>query len=337
MSDLQEISPEVARKIYLDQRRDEVSRQTLQTHRYRIDKFVEWCQENGIKSMADVSGIDLHEYRVSRREDGLKTVSLQGQLSTIRQFLRICATVEAVDENLHEKILLPSVSKGEISNDELLETPRAHDALEYLNRYHYASRQHVELLVLWRTSMRRGGIRALDLSDFDPDEPALEIRHRPDTDTPLKNREWSERDVGLRDEVAQVVQDYIDGPRVETEDEYGRVPLLTTNQGRIALGTIKQDMYCVTRPCTYGWECPHDRDPNECEAMNNDQSSKCPSSRSPHKIRTGSVTAHLDAGTPKAVLGDRVDMTEDTMDIHYDKAGKRERMMRRREYLPEEL
>lgn len=96
-------------------------------------------------------------------------------------------------------------------------------------------------------------------------------------------------------------------------------------------------MYRITRPCTYGWECPHDRDPDECEAMRNNLASKYPSSRSPHTIRTGSVTAYLDAGTPKVVLSDRVDMTEDTMDLHYDKAGKRERMMRRQEYLPEEL
>lgn len=337
--DLQRIPPSTARDIYLSQRKDEVSRQTLQSHRYRINAFVDWCEDvRGIESMSDLDGLDIHEYRVYRREeDGLKNISLQGQLSTIRQFLRICATVEAVPQDLHEKILLPTVPKGEQSNDTLLESAAASAALEYLERYHYASREHVELLILWRTSMRRGGLRALDLGDFDRDEPALELRHRPERDTPLKNGEWSERDVAIIDSVARVIADYVDGPREDTKDEYGRAPLITTRNGRVALGTIKHDMYRVTRPCMYGVVCPHDRDPDECEATRHDRASKCPSSRSPHAIRTGSVTAFLDSGTPKPVLTDRVDMTEDTMELHYDKAGKRERMLRRREFISEDI
>jgi len=288
--------------------------------------------------MSDLSGMDLHEFRVHRREDdNLKAITLQGQLSTLRQFLRVAASVEAVPENLHEKILLPTVPKADQANEEMLETAQAQAALEYLAQYKYASRVHVELLILWRTSMRRGGLRALDLGDFDPDEPALQVRHRPESDTPLKNGEWSDRDVYLLDRVAEVIQDYIDGPRADTVDDHNRAPLLSTKYGRVAVGTIKQDMYRVTRPCMYGVECPHDRDPDECNAANPRQASKCPSSRSPHAIRTGSVTAHLDSGTPKPFLGDRVDMTEDTMEQHYDQAGERERMLRRREYISEDV
>lgn len=337
MSELQRVAPEMALQIYLEQREDEVSRQTLQSHRYRLEPFVEWCDKQGISSMSDITGMDLHKFRVYRREeDGLKTVSLQGQLSTLRQFLRVAASVDAVPENLHEKVLLPTVSKSEQANEEMLTKTRADAALEYLDRYHYASRRHVELLILWRTSMRRGGLRALDLGDFDPEEPALELRHRP-PETPLKNGEWSNRDVFLLDEVAEVLEDYIDGPREDIEDDQGRFPLFTTANGRVALGTIKQDMYQITRPCMYGIECPHDRDPDTCEAVETRRASTCPSSRSPHMVRTGSVTAHLDDGSPKSFLGDRVDMTEDTMEDHYDQAGERERMMRRRNYISEDV
>jgi len=335
--DLQRLDPGTALQIYLDQRQDEVSRQTLQSHRYRLEPFVEWCEEQGITSMSDLSGMDLHEFRIYRREeDGLKTVSLQGQLSTLRQFLRVAASVDAVPENLHEKVLLPTVSKSEQANEEMLTKARADAALEYLYQYHYASRRHVELLILWRTSMRRGGLRALDLGDFDREASVLEIRHRP-PETPLKNGEWSNRDVFLIDDVAEVLQDYINGPRKEKKDDQGRYPLFTTRNGRVALGTIKQDMYQVTRPCMYGVECPHDREPDTCEAVETRKASKCPSSRSPHTIRTGSVTAHLDDGSPKSFLGDRVDMTEKTMEDHYDQAGERERMLRRRDYISEDV
>lgn len=336
--DLQDIPPSVARDLYLDQRREEVSTSTLKSHRYRVDQFVEWCEENGIRSMSELDGLDLHNYRIKRREeDGLKTISLQGQLSTIRQFLRVCANVEAVEEGLHEKIILPSVPKSEQSNDELLAKGEAEAALDYLDQYQYASREHVELLLLWRTSMRRGGLRALDLGDFDREESVLEVRHRPESETPLKNGEWSERDVQIHDSVRDALIAYIEGPRKDVVDDYDRAPILTTTHGRVARGTVKQDMYRVTRPCMYGVECPHDRDPDECEATEARKASKCPSSRSPHAIRTGSVTAYLDEGTPKAVLGDRVDMTEKTMETHYDKASKRERMYRRTDYLPEDF
>ena len=337
--DLRPVPPETAKDIYLEQRRDEVSDQTLQSHRYRIEQFVEWCQEVGeIDSMSEVTGLDIHNYRVYRREeDELKAVTLQGQLSTLRQFLRVCASVDAVDEELANKVLLPTVKKSERSDDEKLEADRAQALLEYLGNYDYASREHVILLLMWYTSMRRGGVRTLDVEDFDRDEPALEIRHRPESDTPLKNGEWSERDIGIRDELATVLEDYIADRRKGVTDEYGRNPLLTTAQGRVALGTIKRDMYRITRPCFYTNECPHDREISDCDATKTQHASKCPSSRSPHPIRTGSVTAHLDAGAPKPILGDRVDMTEDTMEEHYDKASKRERMYRRRDHLPEEI
>ncbi|WP_049987979.1 site-specific integrase [Halobellus rufus] len=339
--DLRDVAPSVAKDIYLQQRWDDLSDATRQTHGYRIQAFVDWLDEQGITSMAEVDGLTIHNYRVDRREnDDLKKVSLQGQISTIRQFLRVLASVEAADAEVAEKILLPTVRKGEDVNEELLETARARTLLEYLDRYQYASREHVELLLMWRLSARRGGIRALDLRDFDDDDetPVLKFRHRPESDTPLKNGKWSERDCLVKSEkLAQVLRDYIDGPRRRTFDDYDRAPLLTTQYGRVALGTIKQDMYRITRPCKYGVECPHDHDPEECDAARHDGASTCPSSRSPHKIRTGSLTAHLDAGTPKAVLSDRADATEDTLDRHYDQASKREQMLRRKDFIAEDL
>lgn len=68
--------------LYLNHRRDELSDETHQSHKYRLKMFVEWCQEEGITNMNDLSGRDLHAYRVHRREEGgLKPVTLQGQLS----------------------------------------------------------------------------------------------------------------------------------------------------------------------------------------------------------------------------------------------------------------
>jgi len=54
--------------------------------------------------------------------------------------------------------------------------------------------------VVWKTGMRMSGLRSLDLGGFDEGQPALELRHRPDTGTPLKNKEKGERDVLITSE-----------------------------------------------------------------------------------------------------------------------------------------
>lgn len=336
--DLDPLAPQAAMDLYLDARKEELSKATLSTHTYRVQAFVDYLELQGIRNMNDVGGRDIHAYRVYRREeDDLKAVTLQGQLSTVKQFLRLCASVDAVPENLPEKVLLPNVGKAERSDDTKLGAARTEAILDYLSRYEYASRKHVILLLLWRTSMRRGGLRAIDVDDFDPEEPSLSLRHRPEEDTPLKNGLWGERDVSLHPYVGEVVADYIDGPRKDRPDQYGRDPLITTTQGRAALSTIQNIVYGMTRPCKLGEPCPHDRDPDECDAAQFNYSSSCPSSRSPHQVRTGSISAHLDAGTPKAVLSDRADASEQILDEHYDKATQREKMRRRRDYIAEDL
>ncbi|WP_245705830.1 site-specific integrase [Halobellus clavatus] len=252
-NELRNVAPDVAKDIYLQQRWDDLSEATIKTHGYRIEAFVDWLEDQGISSMAEVDGLTVHNYRVHRREeDGLKKVSLQGQISTVRQFLRVLASVNAADADVAEKVLLPTVRKGEDVNEERLGTGRAQKALEYLEQYQYASRAHVELLLIWRLSARRGGVRSLDLGSFvdSGDTPVLEFRHRPETGTPLKNGKWSERDCAIKNEsLVQTLRDYIDGPREDVLDDHDRAPLLTTKYGRVSLGTIKQDMYRVTRPC----------------------------------------------------------------------------------------
>ena len=334
MTDLDPIEPEAAVDLYLSQRRDEISEQTHQSHRYRLEPFVEWCESEEIYNMNDLTGRDLHAFRVHRREeDGLKPVTLQGQLSTLRVFLKFCASIEAVPEGLHEKILLPSVSDDEEASDSLLEYNRAEAILDYLTRYHYASREHVILTLMWRTGLRTGSVRALDLQDFNAEKRYLDVVHRPGSGTPLKNGSRGERPVAISGPMVELLEAYIDGPRHDVDDRYGRDPLITTTQGRPVPSTIQNTVYRITRPCTYGVECPHDRDPDDCEAMESSKASRCPSSRSPHDVRSGAITAHLLDDVPKVVVSDRMNVSQDVLDRHYDQRTDLEQMEQRRKYI----
>jgi hypothetical protein len=87
--------------------------------------------------------------------------------------------------------------------------------------------------------------------------------------------------------------------------------------------------YLATEPCLHS-PCPHDRERASCEYVNYTHASKCPSSRSPHQIRRGSITWQLDLGIPPAVVAERVNASTDVIKLHYDAASPRERMERRR-------
>lgn len=81
------------------------------------------------------------------------------------------------------------------------------------------------------------------------------------------------------------------------------------------------------------WECPHGRDVEECEAVWNEEASKCPGSHSPHALRKGSITYHRNNGLHRKVVSDRADVSEKVLDKHYDMATEAEKRERRREFL----
>lgn len=58
--------------------------------------------------------------------------------------------------------------------------------------------------------------------------------------------------------------------------------------GRMSKSGVHTRIHITTQPCQYG-PCPHDRDTDTCEAREHCRESQYPSSRSPHRNRTGSI------------------------------------------------
>lgn len=340
MSDeLEPITPEDAIDLYLDSRRDDAADWTITSHQSRLRPFVEWCRLEEIDSLNELTGRDLYQYRVWRREgnysegdvEQLAPSTLETALSTLSQFLQFAGDIEAVHEDLWTKVPIPDISESDEVSDSLIVPERIPPILEYLELYEYASRDHVIVLLIWHTGARLGGLRALDVADCDLEgnQPGVEYLHRPDQDTPLKNNEKSERFNRISRDVAQVLKDYIDGPREQVTDDYHREPLISTSRGRASPTTIRETIYKWTRPCFVGDGCPHDREIEECEATYYKQASKCPSSRSPHDFRKARVTKYRNDNVPREVVSDRLDASEEILDKHYDKASKRKRAERR--------
>lgn len=335
MRELEPLDPEEGVTRFLRHREPSVRPSTLQNARTRLNHFLDWCEEREIDNLNDLTGRELSDFIAWRRGD-IAAITLQKQLSSIRQALRYWADIEAVEEGLAEKVHSPELPDGAESRDEHLSADRAESILSDLNRFHYASRRHVIMVILWQTGMRRSALRSLDLDDLRPDEHALVLRHRPDEGTKLKNGEAGERWVYLDPRWFQVVDDWTDNPdRHDVRDDYGRKPLITTSAGRPTGDTIYRWVCKATQPCEYG-SCPHDRDPENCEARGADgYPSKCPSARSPHDVRRGAITTHLNQDVSPETVSERMDVSLDVLYEHYDARTEREKMQVRKRHLRE--
>ncbi|GGC53185.1 tyrosine-type recombinase/integrase [Haloferax sulfurifontis] len=333
MTDLEPLSPEEGVTRFLRHREPSVRASTLQNSRTRLNHFLDWCDEVGIENLNDLSGRDLADFVAWRRGD-IAPITLQKQLSTVRAALGFWADIEGVEDGLRERVHAPELPDGAESRDIHLSADRAESILDYLDRYQYASREHVIMALLWRTGMRRGALRALDVGDLHADDHAVELVHRPETDTALKNGTKGERWVYLGPEWFEVVDEYAATNRHDVVDDHGRRPLITSKYGRPTGDTIYKWVGKLTRPCEYG-ECPHDRERPTCDAVGSDgYPSRCPSSRSPHAVRRGHITAYLNREVSPETISERSDVSLDILYQHYDARTPREKMNVRIQNLP---
>ncbi|WP_418280484.1 tyrosine-type recombinase/integrase [Halorubrum sp. DTA98] len=335
--ELEPISPAEAKEMYLNARKREVSESTLSGYHYRLKHFIRWCEDvEGLDNMNDLTGRKVQQFKTWRREDGdLKPITLEGNLDALRVFVRWCESVDAVTPGLHEKFeaLMPSLDKNEERSNDILPVDEAESILSYLRRFEYASREHVLLELFWHTGCRLGAVHALDVADYYPDYARLELCHRPESGTALKNGEEGERMVALDPDVCNVLDAWIAHQRHDMTDEHGREPFITSASGRMVRSNIRETVYKVTRPCYYSDECPEGREIETCEGACYTGYSKCPLNVSPHAIRRGSITHFLSEDVPEQVVSDRMNVEADTLNKHYDKRSEEQKVEQRRSYI----
>lgn len=341
---LESLDPEEALEIHIARMREDASDWTIQSHQSRLDWWIQWCELKDIEDLNDLTGRDIIRYRDWRRNQNAKnpenvpisSSTLKTNIDTLRVYLRHAAEAGGVHPMLPEQIDPPTLSDEDQARDVMLDADRAEDVLEYLRKYEYCTLTHVIVEILWHSGMRMGAARSLDIEDceLDDDNPYLHLHHRADSDTPLKNKSAGERPVAISSGVSRLLKDWVDNQRPDTEDDYGRQALLTTQQGRISRTTIRNHVYAITRPCEVGEECPHDREPETCEATGRKQwASKCPGSVSPHAVRRGAITHWLDSDWRRAHVSERANVSEAVIEDHYDQRAEIRKMEQRRQHL----
>lgn len=341
-TDLEPLAPLDALDWYLQHQRDSLRTATRRKHQSALGTFVEWTNEVGIDDMNDIGGRQLMEFKTWRKtESDLTVVSLNGNLAILQRFLRFCENVDAVPEGVADRVPLPSVPPEEEVNDWVPTDEAVEGIRSYFRQFEYASRRHVVFELIAEVGVRLGGVLAIDLSDFDPDEMTIHLRHRPEGTevygTPLKNGRDGERIINISEKLREFLVDYVEHNRVDVVDEYGREPLVTTASGRPSTATIRRDFYKMTRPCVYSSDCPHDREMSDCEATKNANAADCPDRFSTHPLRKWAIMNQLDQGMPKELLSDRVDVSVPVLDKHYDQRTEERKSRRRREVLEASL
>ena len=341
-SDLEPLAPQEALDWYLQHRRDSLRTATRRKHQSALGAFVEWTDEVGIDDMNDIGGRQLMEFKTWRKtESDLTVVSLNGNLAILQRFLRFCENVDAVPAGVADRVPLPNVPPEEEVDDWVPADEAVESIRSYFGQFEYASRRHVVFELIAEVGIRLGGVLAIDLADFDPEEMVIHLRHRPEgTDeygTPLKNGRDGERIINISEQLRDFVVDYVDHNRADTVDDYGRQPLFTTAGGRPSTATIRRDFYKMTRPCVSSGECPHDREISDCEATKNMNAADCPSRFSTHPLRKWAIMNQLDQGVPKELLSDRVDVSVPVLDKHYDQRTEERKSRRRRDVLEASL
>lgn len=333
---LEPISPRESLELYLEECRGEQSPNSIKARRYQLQYFVEWCEgadadSARVSNLSEISGLDFHKFK-NWRKDGLAKTTLRTNLSALRQFMKFCVRIDAVPSTIPEKIGVPVLEQGENERDEFIVADRAETILDYYGKFQYASFDHVLFLLQWQSGMRMSGLHSLD--DVNLSDEQIEVRHRPDEGTRLKNGPDGERIVTFPTSTIEVVADYVDSTRIDVEDEYGRRPLFSSENGRMSKSQLNRHVYAITTPCQHGQGCPADKDPVECEYTGSYNSLlECPHNVRPHDVRRGAITHWLKRDIPEKVVSDRMNVSVNTLDRHYDKRSENEKANQRRQFL----
>jgi integrase len=335
---LDPLTPEEGVQRYLESKTD-ISESSKKDNERSLSNFLDYCEKEGIENLNDLTERHVDEYKLWRKSessdyvDELAPKTMQDEMFLFRAFLIYLESIVAVKSGLADAVQIPSLDDGDGVRDYDLENETVEEILEYLEKYAYASKAHVVWILCCRTGRRPGGLYSLDVDDvyLDVEEPYISFNHREQTE--LKNNSKSEKEVNITEEVTTVLRDYIADVRPDVVDG-DRAPLIASSDGRLSISTMRKYFYKFTRPCAIGNPCPHNRNPDTCEAANNmDTASKCPSAAPPYATRHGHITTLRRQGVPIEIISDRCDVSPEIIKKHYDERSEKEKRERRRKIL----
>lgn len=329
--DAPELSISEAIELYVRRKRPDWNGGTERTYRRNLELFVEYAAENGLDELGSLSRWDVGGFTDWLLEQDYAAATVASRQKTVRTWLKYLESQGLVEHGLHTAIETLRLDDEEETSDQQLAPEDAQALLSFYrdSAEWRGTRRHAILEVLWHVGCRMSGLRALDLGDYDAESGDLRFRSREESGTRLKRGRTHERDVTLSAEPQAVLDLYVARERIDARDEHGREPLFTSQAGRPTIGTIRSWMYVATQPCI-ARECPHGTRRPRCEYVPRDQASGCPSTRSPHPIRRGSITWQRNLGLSAETVAERAAATPSVIRRYYDDPEFGDELERRR-------
>lgn len=295
--------------------------ETERTYRKGLATFENYAVEAEIETLSDMERWNIGAYSDYLLGLNYAKITVQDKEKNARLWIKWLGSQGFVDKGLYTAIKPLELDDKEQTSSDML---KPEEIREFIVYYRQApkwrgSRRHALLEVIGHVAPRRGGIRALDVRDWDSESRTLTFRNRPETDTRLKKGDQHERKVVLAPEPSQILDEYVKQDRIQKHDKHGRSPLFTSRQGRPTKSTITNWIYQATLPCIKE-RCPHSKERHKCEFVTKQTiSSKCPSSSSPHPIRRGSITWQLNLGRDPPDVAERAGTTPRVLKRYYDR------------------
>ena len=319
-------------ELYIRRKKTDWKGETERTKRRNLGLFEEYAAEQGIEMLDDLTRWNVGGFTDFLLEKDYARVTVAGRQKTARTWLKYLESQGLVPVGFHLAIETLKLDDEEETSDQQLEPDDARDLLAFYrdSAEWRGTIRHAVLEVFWHVGCRLSGLRGLDLEDYDAENGDLKFRNRPDSGTRLKKGTMHERNVTLSDQPNQALRLYVARERSDIRDEHGRKPLFPTRQGRPSDGAIRGWMYQATQPCM-AVECPHGKRRPNCEWVPRDSASKCPSTRAPHAIRSGSITWQLNLGFDVETVAARVASTPGVIRRYYDKPDYDDELARRRD------
>lgn len=151
-----------------------VSPHTLASYSRDLGQLKRYCDLHGVSSWEDLAPVHIRDHIASRHREGLKSRSLQRELSAIRSFLNFLVNRRRIPDNAARGIRSPKTSR---KLPALLDADQMAGLLEGQQEDELEIRDVAMWELFYSSGLRLSELVSLDMLDLDLDVGTVLVRH----------------------------------------------------------------------------------------------------------------------------------------------------------------
>lgn len=152
----------------LDREAQNLTIKTLRTYRKRLMKFVDWCSDQGITHITDLTTVHIRAHQ-AHLVSSMKDISANNRASDVKTFLKFCVAEELIDKSPADRVKLPKMAER---LPEVLTKKEAQQMYKACK----TDRERALFLVMLDTGARCAEVSGMNIGDVNIDEGEILIR-----------------------------------------------------------------------------------------------------------------------------------------------------------------